>query len=68
MILPTDQNFSFNSKVLGDLVDLCLQLQRLTQDEDAKLKESLLSKSYLNEGGDLTLSHSSYGLDVKEEG
>ena len=51
--------------MLGDLVDLCLQLQKLTQEEDAKLKESLLSKSYLNDGGDLTLSHSS--KDEKEE-
>lgn len=26
MILPSDQNFTFNSKVLGDLVDLCTNL------------------------------------------
>lgn len=49
MILPSDQNYSFNSKVLGDLVDLCVQLQKLATEEDNKLRDSLLSKSYMNE-------------------
>ena len=57
MILPTDQNYSFNIKVLSDLVDLCNQLQKLSSDEDYKLKESLISKSYIND--DLLLSQSS---------
>jgi len=36
---------------------LCNQLQKLSSDEDYKLKESLISKSYIND--DLLLSQSS---------
>jgi hypothetical protein len=46
---------------LGDLVDLCLQLQKLAIEEDYKLKESLLSKSYINE--EFVLSQTSQGSE-----
>jgi hypothetical protein len=49
MIVPTDQNYAFNIKIVGDLVDLCVKLSKLASEEDLKLKESLLSKSYMNE-------------------
>lgn len=62
MIMPSDQNYAFNGKVIGDLVDLCNQLQKITQDDDHKLKESLLSKSYLNE--EFMLSQTSQGSEV----
>jgi hypothetical protein len=57
MIVPSDQNFAFNSKVLGDLVDLCEALQKQAEDEELRFRESLLSKSYLNE--DFSLSQTS---------
>ena len=59
MIVPTDNNFSFNSKIVGDLIDLCVQLSKQANEEDHKLKESLLSKSYVNE--EFLLSETSHG-------
>jgi len=34
MIVPTDQNYSFNIKIVGDLVDMCVKLSKLTLEED----------------------------------
>jgi hypothetical protein len=44
---------------VGDLIDLCNQLQKQAYDEDVRLKESIMSKSYVNE--DFQLSETSHG-------
>lgn len=43
--------------MLGDLVELCGALVKQAAEEDARLRESLMSKSYLNE--DFSLSQTS---------
>ena len=57
MVMPSDQNYAFNSKILGDLVELCNALMKQALEEDQRLRESLLSKSYLN--ADFSLSQTS---------
>ncbi|CDW78270.1 UNKNOWN [Stylonychia lemnae] len=47
MMTPSDQNYSFNIKVMSDLTELCQQLQKMSKDEEQQLKQSMISHNQM---------------------
>jgi hypothetical protein len=64
MMAPSDQNYSFNIKVMSDLTDLCNQLNKMGVDErhESILSKKIMTDAKTNDGGcDLVFSQSSVG-------
>eukprot|EP00347_Sterkiella_histriomuscorum_P019564 403341153 len=76
MLKPQDQNFSFNNKILNDLVQLCEQFQKVSLNEEGqKLKVSQFKHNFQKESTndkslvdmEFLISQSSSGVPNREE-